>query len=140
MVMTSSGKAERNKHNARKSTGPRTQGGKLRASRNALRHGLATVADHVQSKDVDRLAAALAVFCRNVPAELIRAAAAAELQLRHVRKVRANVGRDLLDALSVDPGKDGRAFLNLLVRYERLDRYELDVIGRRKRSLRTIIR
>ena len=138
--MTASGKAERNKRNARKSTGPRTQGGKLRASRNALRHGLATVADHVQSKDVDRLAAALAVFCTNLPAELIRAAAAAELQLRYVRKVRANIGRDLLDALSIEPDKDGPSFLNLLVRYQRLDRYELDVIGRRKRSLRTIIR
>ena len=137
--MTSSGKAETNRQSARKSTGPRTPRGKLRASRNALRHGLAAVADHVQSKDVDRLAAALAVFCTNVPAELIRAAAAAELQLRHVRKVRANVGRDLLDALDVDPGNDGRSFLNLLVRYERLDRYEHNVIGRRKRSLRTII-
>ena len=138
--MTSSGKAETNRQNARKSTGPRTQRGKLRASRNALRHGLAAVADHVQSKDVDRLAAALAVFCTNVPAELIRAAAAAELQLRHVRKARANVGRDLLDALGVEPGKDGRAFLNLLVRYKRLDRYEHNVSGRRKRSLRTIIK
>jgi hypothetical protein len=28
--------------------------------------------------------------------------------------------------------------LNLLVRYERLGRYEHDVIGRRKRSLRSI--
>ena len=138
--MTSSGKAETNRQNARKSTGPRTQRGKLRASRNALRHGLAAVADHVHSKDVDRLAAALAVFCTNVPAELIRAAAAAELQLRQVRKARANVGRNLLDALSVEPGKDGRSFLNLLVRYQRLDRYEHNVIGRRKRSLRTIIR
>ena len=137
--MTSSGKAETNKQNARNSTGPRTRRGKLRASRNALRHGLATVADHVQSKDVDRLAAALAVFCTNVPAELIRAAAAAELQLRHVRKARASVGRDLLDALGVEPGKDGRSVLNLLVRCQRLDRYEHNVIGRRKRSLRTII-
>ena len=136
--MTLSGKAETNKQNARNSTGPRTRRGKLRASRNALRHGLAAVADHVQSKDVDRLAAALAVFCTNVPAELIRAAAAAELQLRQVRKARANVGRNLLDALGVEPGKDGRSVLNLLVRYQRLDRYEHNVIGRRKRSLRTI--
>jgi hypothetical protein len=133
-------KAETNRQNARKSTGPRTQRGKLRASHNALRHGLATVADHVQSKDVDRLAAALAVFCMNIPAELIRAAAAAELQLRHVRKVRANVGRDLLDALGVEPRKDGRSFLDLLIRYRRLDRYEHNVIGRRKRSLRPIVR
>ena len=137
--MTASGKAERNKRNARKSTGPRTRGGKLRASRNALRHGLATVADHVQSKDVDRLAAALAVFCTNLPAELVRPAAAAELQLRHVRKVRARVGRDLLDALRAEPVKDGPSFLELLVRYERLGRYEHNVIGRRKRSLRTTI-
>ena len=137
--MTLSGKAETNKQNARNSTGPRTRRGKLRASRNALRHGLAAVADHVQSKDVDRLAAALGVFCTNLPAELIRAAAAAELQLRHVRKARASVGRDLLDALGVEPGKDGRSVLNLLVRYQRLDRYEHNVIGRRKRSLRTII-
>jgi hypothetical protein len=140
MVMTSSGKAKRNKQNARNSTGPRTPGGKLRASRNALRHGLATVADPVQSKEVDRLAAALAVICTNVPAELIRAAAAAELHLRHVRKVRANGGRDLLDALSIDPEKDGPSFLDLLARYKRLDRYEHTVIGRRKRSLRTIMR
>ena len=137
--MSSSGKAETNKHNARNSTGPRTRGGKLRASRNALRHGLATVADHVQSKDIDRLAAALGAFCTNPPAELIRAAAAAELQLRQVRKVRANVGRDLLDALSIEPVTDGPSFLDLLVRYGRLDRYEHNVIGRRKRSLRMII-
>src|SRR6516165_10445577 len=114
--MTASGKAERNKHNARKSTGPRTRGGKLRASRNALRHGLTTVADHVQSKDVDRLAAALGIFCTNLPAELIRAAAAAELQLHHVRKARARVGRDLLNALRAEPVKDGPSFLELLVR------------------------
>ena len=79
-------------------------------------------------------------FCTNLPAELIRAAAAAELQLRHVRKVRARVGRDLLDALRAEPMKDGPSFLELLVRYERLGRYEHSVLCRRKRSLRTIIR
>lgn len=138
--MTSSSKAETNRQNARKSTGPRTQGGKLRASRNAIRHGLASVAAHVESADVDRLAGALAVVCADIPAELIRAAAAAELQLRHLRKVRASFGRELLDALDVEPSKRELPLLDLLLRYERLDRYEQAVLGRTNKSRRTIIR
>ena len=40
-----------NRANARKSTGPRTSSGKLRASRNALRHGLA--AANVNQEPID---------------------------------------------------------------------------------------
>jgi len=138
--MTSSGKVESNRQNARKSTGPRTRGGKLRASRNALRHGLASGAEHIEPADVDRLAAAIAVACVNIPAELIHAAAAAVLQLRYLRKVRANFGRELLDALDTESLPSEGPFLDLLVRYERLDRYEQAVLGRTKRTLRPIIR
>jgi hypothetical protein len=134
--MTSSSKVQTNRHNARHSTGPRTRGGKLRASRNARRHGLASVAEDVESVDVDRLAAALAPVCADIPAELIRAAAGVQLQLRHVRRVRASFGRELLDALDA---KRNLPFLDRLARYERLDRYEQAVRARAKRTLRTIL-
>jgi hypothetical protein len=42
--MTLAKKIAANRTNARKSTGPRTSRGKSKASRNALRHGLATIA------------------------------------------------------------------------------------------------
>ena len=41
--MTSEPRVTANRRNARKSTGPRTAGGKARASRNALRHGLRSI-------------------------------------------------------------------------------------------------
>jgi hypothetical protein len=49
--MTSSAQAEANRRNAQHSTGPRTEAGKERARRNALRHGLA--AEHVLLIDED---------------------------------------------------------------------------------------
>jgi hypothetical protein len=41
--MTSMKKIEANRENGRKSRGPRTDSGKMRASRNAFRHGLSTI-------------------------------------------------------------------------------------------------
>jgi hypothetical protein len=42
-MMTSVRKIEANRHNGRKSCGPRTAAGKATASRNALQHGLAAL-------------------------------------------------------------------------------------------------
>jgi hypothetical protein len=136
--MTSSRKAKRNRENARKSTGPRTQAGKLRASRNALRHGLASVATLVDAADVDRLSAALAAVSPNTPVELIRVAAQAELELHHLRKVRAGFGRELTNGLE-GHSQERAGLLDLLFRNERLDRYERRVLSRRKRSVRDIL-
>jgi hypothetical protein len=136
--MTSRRKVESNTKNARKSTGPRTELGKLRASRNAVRHGLATARNEIDVAEVERLAAALELACVNLPAELVRATAVAELELRHVRKVRASVGRKLIDALDVE-SKEETSLLDLIVQTERLDRYEQRVLTRRRRLVRDML-
>src|SRR5882672_1384684 len=60
--MTSERKIAANRRNARKCTGPRTQRSKARTSRNALRHGLASVVfdNGVQSEKVERIARLIA--------------------------------------------------------------------------------
>jgi hypothetical protein len=59
--MTSDLKLAANRKNANKSTGPRTDEGKSRASRNALRHGLAAVnfPDDGHTEKMERLARAI---------------------------------------------------------------------------------
>lgn len=59
--MTSQKKAAANQANGRKGRGPRTVQGKLRSSRNALRHGLSTVHRHHPkfAKEIYRLASAI---------------------------------------------------------------------------------
>jgi hypothetical protein len=56
--MTSERKIDANRENARKSAGPRTNRGKARASRNAVRHGLGSVrfGDGGLSEKVERIA------------------------------------------------------------------------------------
>jgi hypothetical protein len=49
--MTSESKLEANRRNAQKSTGPKTEAGKLRSSQNALKHGL--TAEHVILENED---------------------------------------------------------------------------------------
>jgi hypothetical protein len=59
--MTSDLKIAANRKNSKKSTGPRTHEGKLRASHNALRHGLAAInfPDDGHTEKVERLARAI---------------------------------------------------------------------------------
>ena len=58
---SSPAKIEANRRNARKSRGPRTAAGKLRSSRNALRHGLAAISRHNPEclPEIERIANAL---------------------------------------------------------------------------------
>jgi hypothetical protein len=60
--MTSPKKIAANRHNARKSTGPRTERGKSQVRRNALRHGLAqmTAPASAVSNRIERMARAIA--------------------------------------------------------------------------------
>jgi hypothetical protein len=56
--MTSQRKIVANRHNSRKSSGPRTAAGKKRASRNALRHGLRAITNRppLPADEIERLA------------------------------------------------------------------------------------
>jgi hypothetical protein len=58
--MSSQAQVAANQRNGRKSRGPRTAAGKSRASRNALRHGLASISRHNQAwfPEIDRIAKA----------------------------------------------------------------------------------
>ena len=59
--MSSERKITASRNNGRRSSGPRTQAGKTRASRNALQHGLAAISHHqpVPSAEIVRFANAL---------------------------------------------------------------------------------
>jgi hypothetical protein len=79
-----------NRLNARKSTGPRSGGGKKRASRNSYRHGLATALVTTQyAKRVEKLARKIAGNATDfVILEHARNAAEAEFGLARIREVR----------------------------------------------------
>ena len=60
--MSTEKQIEANRHNAKKSTGPKSEEGKTRTRRNALRHGLTaeqTVLPHEDPKNYDHLRAGL---------------------------------------------------------------------------------
>ncbi len=69
---------------------------------------------------------------------MIRVAAQAELELHHLRKVRAGFGRELTNGLE-GHSQERAGLLDLPVRNERLDRYERRVLSRRRRSVRDIV-
>jgi hypothetical protein len=82
-----------NRRNAQKSTGPKTESGKRRASLNAFRHGLASQGLQAVDADlVERGAHQIVADSKSwIGLELARSAAAAELDLAQVRKVRTNL-------------------------------------------------
>ena len=129
--MTSATKIAANRRNSRRSSGPRTAYGKLRVSRNALRHGLAaaTLRNPEIAVDVDRLATAIASE-QGDPAQREQALiiAESELSLLRVRAVRTNILEQMLAtkgssrgdrANAVLPGVIGGAYLDQLRRLER---------------------
>lgn len=80
-----------NRRNARKSTGPRSEPGKKRASQNAHRHGLTIRMTSVEfERQVETLARQLAGDTEDkMTLEFARVAAEAELELVRVRQVKA---------------------------------------------------
>ena len=92
-----------NRRNAARSTGPRSQAGKVRSSRNALKHGLAIslLSDAKMAQEVSTLAAAIAGEARADPSVLALAGVIAEAELDLIRIRMARV--QLLSALAADP-------------------------------------
>src|SRR6516165_4187339 len=89
-----------NRRNARKSTGPRSHGGKKRASRNAYQHGLCLGSGSVGAfvREVERLARKIAGDSAGNALMMERATAVAEAGLDVARARRAKVA--LLDRLA----------------------------------------
>jgi hypothetical protein len=82
-----------NRRNAKKSTGPRSVGGKQRASKNAFRHGLSKpLAGADFTREVEALARQIAEDANNPCAtESARSAAEAQLELARVHYTKANL-------------------------------------------------
>ena len=137
-----------NRLNARKSTGPRSIGGKKRAGRNAYRHGLS-----VSVTAIGTFATALDDRARKFaghsqdPIVLghARAAAAAELDLARARlaKVglieRARVIDPTSTMPSQEPDRSAEAVRRVLPELHRLDRYERRASARRDQAVRDLL-
>lgn len=92
--MASQGQIAANRENARKSTGPRSRGGKTRVSQNAWRHGLSAPfqANAAQTKMIEKLAKQIAgPLHGRIALELARAAAIAAFDLARVRQAKAQI-------------------------------------------------
>ena len=104
---------EANRRNAARSTGPRTAGGKKRASKNAFKHGLAISisSDPAKSAEIARLAAVLVgegAGLDPIQDDNARIAAEANLEISRVRAYRAK--RTLNEPASeIAPAPENRA-------------------------------
>jgi hypothetical protein len=115
-----------NRANANRSTGPKTPAGKLRSSRNALKHGLS---DLVFSPNGENREAFCSESCRRErqhgpSSDLVQSQSA----LSHIRLIRAN----LIAAVLED--RSARAIKQL----KSLDRYERVALRKRKKAMNNI--
>jgi hypothetical protein len=125
-----------NRKNSKRSTGPRSQAGRIASRRNALRHGLAIAieADPAFQDQIEKQATALALSSgmQNVD-ERAREAAGAELDLLRIRQIRAWLFKTLyFGANDVNP----ESLAELTDKLAKLERYERRAFSRRKRALR----
>jgi hypothetical protein len=106
--VTSDRKIESNRENAGASTGPKTNLGRARAARNALRHGLSLPlsSDPALSEEVETLASEIGGTQANTEIqELARRVAEAQIDLRRVRCAR----HQFLTRTLAEPYYDSRA-------------------------------
>ena len=135
--MTSDRKIESNRKNAQKSTGPRSEAGRHRSRRNALRHGLSVAigTDPSFSDDIRRLASILARGRSGQKiGEFAHQAAEAEIDLLRIRKLRASRFNAVLG--NPEPKLDDHSEFD--EELAKLERYERRAFSRRKRALRAL--
>jgi hypothetical protein len=120
-----------NRANALKGHGPRSAGGKARASRNATRHGLAANIWKQASavREIEHLTQLLRADGHSE--QKARLAAVAEYQTKAIRNVRCRIGEQMFEAA------DGRGSEETLVknlrRLQSIDRYERRIDSLKKR-------
>ena len=147
--MTSDQKVAANRRNAERSTGPQSQAGKARSSRNALKHGLAIPLRNGpnMAEETAELAAIIAGEARTDETVLAYAGAIAEAELDLVRIRMARV--QLLNALAANPPdvvaqskagpeREASVLARAAPQLLRLDRYERRAMSRRKRAIRAL--
>jgi hypothetical protein len=127
-----------NRANALKSRGPRSAGGKVRASRNAIRHGLSANI-WKQASAVISIERLTQLFRADGYSEQkARLAAVAEYQTKAIRNVRCRIGEQIFQAA------DGRGpeepLAKNLRRLQSIDRYEKRIASLKKRALRKMHR
>ena len=135
--MASEKQISANRANALKGRGPRSAGGKARASGNATRHGLAANiwkdASAVNSiEDLIQLFRAEGHSEQNV-----RLAAVAEFQARSIRIMRSIIGRRLCEG--ADSCTSDGSLVKDLMRLQSIDRYEKRVASRKKAVFRRML-
>jgi hypothetical protein len=119
-----------NRRNARRSTGPRSKGGKERASRNSYRHGL--TAPHMttqqHAKRVEELARKIAADATDfVTLDHARAAAEAEFGLARVRQAKVALIERMLAFGGWGPPPLFQSLREIKAFFKGLDRGELDL-------------
>ena len=135
--MASDRKNASNRKNAQKSTGPRSEAGRRRSRRNALRHGLAIAIASVPAfrTEIDLLAN---LFSRDVGqqavSEFARQFAEAQIDLFRIRKIRAS----LFGSVVNNPDPSSGAISKLNDGLAKLERYERRATSRRKRALQLL--
>jgi hypothetical protein len=127
-----------NRMNAMKSSGPRSVAGKVRASRNAIRHGLA--ANIWKDPSAAFAIETLTILLRESghSEQAARQAAAAEYKTNAVNAVRGKIAETLRDA--AENGLCGLSFRAELATLQGIDRYEKRVFSRKRRVFRQMHR
>ena len=127
-----------NRKNAQKSTGPRSESGRRRSQRNALRHGLAIAiaSNPAFSNEIDLLARLVAGdICQRSVGDFARQFAEAQIDLLRIRKIRASQFSSVMGNPDARPGD----FSELSDGLAKLERYERRACSRRNRALRLLI-
>jgi hypothetical protein len=135
--MTSERKIAANRNNAKKSTGPRSEGGRSVSRRNALRHGLAVSIgnDSAFGSDVEDLAKLLSSASGlHSVSGVAREAAEAQLDLSRIRNIRDC----LYETIYFVDGAASDRLAELNDKLAKLERYERRAFSRRRRALRAM--
>jgi hypothetical protein len=132
-----------NRRNARRSTGPRSSAGKMRASQNSYRHGLATSGPYAEiAERIERLARMIAGDTEDVVAlECARTVAQAEFDLAQVQRVKLALISGQIEVGAREAVSESGCFAeelqHALAELIKVDRYERRARVNRDRAMST---